>query len=191
MLGRSSSDTVKSETPIGVAISRGSGIYANEIMNARDSMERTYSDIKNVNLSLATFGSGSTLGAYGDGTVYLARKFAQNQNLTDAMISAGNSGFHPKIGNKTGAEAVTAHELGHYLGERASAKSGISAREIVDRAGKTIGVKVNNVASKISEYARYNYDETIAEAFSDVYCNGNKASKASIAITNEIKKILK
>ena len=47
------------------------------------------------------------------------------------------------------------------------------------------------MAEKISEYARYNYAETIAEASADVFANGRRASKASKAIMKEIKSILK
>lgn len=46
MLGRSSSGvTVKNATPIGTAITNGAGLYANEIQNARDGMEREYGNI--------------------------------------------------------------------------------------------------------------------------------------------------
>lgn len=192
MLGRSSSGvTVKNATPIGTAITNGAGLYANEIQNARDGMEREYGNIvSKANLSVADM-SGTALGAYGSGTVYMNSKYVKNANMTQAMKDAEKSGFHPKIGKKTGAEAVTAHELGHYLAGRAVKKSGVSEREIVARAGKKIGVKVNKVASLISQYARYNYSETIAEASADVYCNGRRASKASKAIMNEIKSILK
>ena len=48
-----------------------------------------------------------------------------------------------------------------------------------------------NMAGHISQYARTNYSETIAEASADVYCNGKKASKASKAIMNEVRSILK
>lgn len=66
----------------------------------------------------------------------------------------------------------------------------ISEEEIVARAAKTLKMKTENVAGNISEYARYNYSETIAEAGADVYCNGEKASAASKAIMAEVKKIL-
>lgn len=191
MLGRSSGVSVRSSQPIGEAISKGAGLYANEIQNARDAMERAYGNIiSKANLSIADIGK-SALGAYGGGTVYMSKRFTSSQNLTESMKAMAESGFHPKIGNKTGAEAVTAHELGHYLADRVSKKTGLSEREIVSRAGKRIGVKVNNMASQISEYARYNYAETIAEASADVYANGRKASKASRAIMAEIKRSLR
>lgn len=192
MLNRNSSATVNSSTPIGEAITNGAGLYANDIMNARDSMEREYgSAITDVKLALATFSESDVLGASDGETVYMAKKYAQNKNMTEAMKQAEKEGFHPKLGNKTGAEAVTAHELGHVLGAKASAKAKISQEEIVARAGKKIGVPKTRMASRISGYARYNYHETIAEASADVFCNGSRASRASIAIMNEVKAILK
>ena len=191
MLGKGSSATIRSSQTIGEAITNGAGLYANEIMNARDAMEREYGNIiSQANLSVADI-SGSALGAYGQGTVYMSEKYVKNNNMTKAMQDAAEQGFHPKLGNKTGAEAVTAHELGHYLADRAMMKAGVSEREIVERASKKVGLKVNRMASTISEYARYNYAETIAEVSADVYCNGKRASKASRAIMSEIKSILK
>ena len=177
--------------PIGEAITKGAGLYANEIQNTRDAMEREYGNvISKANLSVADI-SGGALGAYGGGTVYMSNRLMKNKNLTKAMKEAENDGFHPKIGKKTGAEVTAAHELGHFLAERASTKAGISQRDIVERASKKLGVKVNNVAGMISGYARYNYHETIAEASADVFANGRRASKASKAIMSEIKSILR
>ncbi|MBP5379627.1 MAG: hypothetical protein J6Y64_08820, partial [Ruminococcus sp.] len=122
-------------------------------------------------------------------TLYMNEKYIRNKYLTQAMKDTG--GFHPGIGDKTGAEAVAAHEIGHRLGEIAAKRGKISEKDIVGRAGSKIGVKTENVAGHISGYARSNYGETIAEACADVYCNGSKASKASQAIMAEIKAILK
>lgn len=191
MLGRSSSGTVKNAVPIGEAISKGAGLYANEIQNARDEMEREYGNIvSRANLAVADVGRDA-LGASDGYTIYMSNRYVKNANMTEAMKEMAKSGFHPKIGKKTGAEAVTAHEMGHYLAEQASKRAGISQRDIVERASKKAGIKVNHMASTISEYARYNYHETIAEACTDVYCNGRRASKASKAIMAEIKSILK
>lgn len=191
MLGRSSTGIIRSATPIGTAITQGAGLYANEIQNARDAMEVEYGNIiSRANLSIADI-SGNALGASDGYTVYMSDKYVKNNNMTQAMKAAADAGFHPKLGNKTGAEAVTAHELGHFLSTQATTKAKISERGIVSRAAKKIGVKTNNLASLISGYARYNYSETIAEASADVFCNGKKASKASIAVMNEIKSILK
>lgn len=191
MLGRSSSTSVRNSVPIGEAIANGAGLYANEIQNARDAMEREYGSIvSKAGLEVAEL-TGGALGASDGYTVYMSDKYVKNANMTKAMQDAAKSGFHPKLGGKTGAEAVTAHELGHYLAKQAMRKAKISEMEIVGRAAKKLGVKRNNMAGKISEYARYNYAETIAEASADVFCNGRRAKRESKAIMNEIKSILK
>lgn len=184
--------TVRSSHPLADEISTGGGGFANEIMNTRDAFEREYgSAAKNINLSVGTFSKPGVLGAYGNNTLIMNEKYVKNANLTKAMKSGAADGFHPKIGNKTGAEAVAAHEIGHRLGEVAAKRAGISEREIVARAGKSVNIKTENMAGHISKYAKTNYGETIAEASADVFCNGKKASKASRAIMAEVKKILK
>lgn len=184
--------TVRSSHPLTDEIGKGGGSFANEIMNTRDAFEREYGGVvKNMSLHVGTFSDPSVLGAYGGNTLYMNSKYVRNANLTQAMQAGAASGFHPSIGNKTGAEAVAAHEIGHRLGEVAAQKAGISEQDIVSRAAKKLKVRTANVAGHISKYARSNYSETIAEASADVYCNGTSASKASIAIMNEVKAILK
>lgn len=172
-------------------IGKGGGSFANEIMNTRDSFEAEYGDaIKNISLQAARFDDPSTLGAYGGNTLFMNEKYIKNAYLTTAMQSSAKSGFHPSIGNKTGAEAVASHELGHRLGEVAAEKAKISQKDIVARAAKKTGIKTENMAGHISKYARENYHETIAEAYADVFCNGKKANRVSKAIVKEVKSIL-
>lgn len=191
MTGDDTSATVKSSHPLTDAISSGGGGFANEIQNTRDAFEREYgSAVKRMNLSLATFNESGVLGAYGGDTLFMNEKYVGNANLTEAMQASVKSGFHPSIGNKTGAEAVASHEIGHRLGEIAAQKAGISQQDIVARAASKIGIKTENMAGHISKYARSNYGETIAEASADVYCNGSKASRVSKAIMAEVKSIL-
>ncbi len=190
MSNKKTTTTVKSSHPLTDEISKGGGEFANEIMNTRDAFEAEYgSAVKQMNLHVGTFSKAGVLGAYGGDTLYMNEKYVKNKNLTAAMKNT--NGFHPSIGDKTGAEAVAAHEIGHRLGEIASKKAGISEREIVARAAKKTGIKTENMAGHISKYARSNYGETIAEASSDVFCNGSKASRASRAIMAEVKSILK
>ena len=190
--GSGSTATVKSSHNLTEEIGKGGGSFANEIMNTRDAYEREYGDaVKDITLQAATFSDPSVLGAYGGNTLYMNQAYIKNANLTDSMKEAERSGFHPKLGGKTGAEAVAAHELGHRLGEVAAQKGKTSEKDIVARAAKKVGLKTENMAGHISGYARKNYGETIAEAHADVYCNGKKASKASRAIVNEVKSILK
>lgn len=186
-----STTTVKDSHNLTEEIGQGGGKFANEIMNTRDNLETEYGDaVKNLTLQAATFSDPSTLGAYGGNTLYMNEKYIKNKNLTEAMQESVKSGFHPGLGNKTGAEAVASHEIGHRLGEVAAGKAGITEKDIVARAAKKTGIKTENMAGHISGYARTNYSETIAEAVSDVYCNGKKASKASKAIVKEVKNIL-
>ena len=174
------SATVKSSHPLTQEISKGGGGFANEIMNTRDAFEVEYGDaVKMMNLHVGTFNQPGVLGAYGGDTLIMNEKYVQNANLTEAMQNT--NGFHPGIGNRTGAEAVAAHEIGHRLGEIAAQRAGINQQDI----------KTENMAGHISRYARSNYAETIAEASADVYCNGSNASKASIAIMTEVKNILR
>lgn len=192
MLRRSSSGSIGKGgvIPIGEATSNGEGLYTNEIQKARDNLENEYGDvIKNVRLYVGDI--GDALGMSDGYNVYMSGDYSSNENLTKAMKESAKSGFHPKIGKKSGAEAVTAHELGHVLGRKASQVAKIEQDQIVARAGKAIGVNKTRVAGMISEYARYNYHETIAEAVTDVYCNGRRASKASRAIVKELNAILK
>lgn len=192
MENKDTSTTVKSSHPLADEIGRGGGTFANEIMNTRDAFEREYgSVVKGMNLSVGTFSDPSVLGAYGGNTLYMNQKYIRNANLTPAMQAAAKSGFHPDIGNKTGAEAVASHEIGHRLGGLAAQKAGIGEKDIVARAASKVGIKTENMAGHISKYARSNYSETIAEASADVFCNGSKASKASQAIVNELKSIFK
>lgn len=189
MENRNSNTRVTSSHPLTDYIGHGGSLFADQIMNTRDAFEREYgSAVSDMKLHVGTFSDKSTLGAYGGDTLYMNEKYVKNANLTAAMKNT--DGFHPSIGNKTGAEAVSAHEIGHRLGEIAAKRARISEKDIVARAAKTCRLKTENMAGHISGYARTNYSETIAEACADVYCNGSKASKASIAISNELKNIL-
>ena len=138
----------------------------------------------------------STLACFGGDNLIVNRAYFNKARMESAYADCVKSGFHPSQGNKTALQAVTAHELGHGLtdvvGKKMGAK-GDSATAILNEAKKSIGYKgsIGNMASKISGYAQYNPRETIAEAFSDVYCNGTKAHRESQAIVNVMKKYTK
>lgn len=119
-----------------------------------------------------------------------------NDGMDKAMKESAKDGFHPKLGNKTGIQAVVAHEMGHVINQQIANKLGLSmndtATKIVNEAKKNINEKgVVIMARKISQYATSSNAEAIAEAVSDVYCNGNKASKSSTAIVKVLKDYLK
>ena len=174
-------------------IGKGGTQFADEIMSTRDDLESVYGEsVKNLTLMTAKFSDSSIGGCYevGADTVYMNEKNINNPALTETMKLAAKQGFHPSIGTFTGAEAVAAHEIGHGMADFIEKTKGVTAMQIVAKAGKKIGVSTENVAGHISGYARYNYHETVAEACTDVYCNGNKASKASKAIMAEVKNYL-
>ena len=105
------------------------------------------------------------------------------------------AGFHPSRGNKSAMEAVVAHEMGHRLTDEAGNIAGNgfwsldkTSNDIVSKASKTLGISHGELRSRISGYAKSSNAETVAEAFADMYCNGNNASSASRAVINELSK---
>lgn len=111
----------------------------------------------------------------------------------DACI---DSGFHPSRGNKSGIQAVIAHECGHKLNAQLQSKMSNggktltmdeAATRVVNEARKQTKHRgVVKMSSKISKYATASNAEAIAEAFSDVYCNGSKARPESKAIMSVV-----
>ena len=194
MIGKRTGATPKNEEYLSDQIGKKGGTgFADEIMRTRDSLESVYGDaVKDITLMTATFAGEGVLGCYSpsENTVYMNKKYIGNSELTNSMLAAAKSGFHPSIGQYTGAEAVAAHELGHGMADYILSKSGVSAQQIVAGAAKKIKLPTENMAGYISEYARTNYSETIAEACADVYCNGSKATKQSKAIMAEVKSYL-
>lgn len=136
--------------------------------------------------------------AYYDGTnIGFNEAYASAKVLNKAYADCVKSGFHPSNGNKSPAEAVASHELGHALTDAVGKKMGgldidRASDRIVKEAKKQTGHRgVVQMAKKISTYATHSNAEAIAEAFSDVYCNGKKAHKESKAIVNVINSYLK
>ena len=137
-----------------------------------------------------------TLGVYSSTakTVGLNQNYTNVDKMNKTYDSAGD--HHPSRGNKNAVEAVTAHEMGHAVTGMLAEKMGISdfdtaAKKIVDGAYKRSKGKGGTKAwaKKISGYTTENNAECIAEAISDVYCNGSKAAKESRAIFSECKRI--
>lgn len=133
----------------------------------------------------------------GDG-IAINEKYFNSETMNKAYKACVESGFHPSNGNKTAMQAVVAHELGHSLTDAVGAKMGTGgnidtfAKSIVNEA--MVSKKRTNAekfASKISGYAKQSYAEAVAEAVSDVYCNGKKARSESRAIVNVMNKYLK
>jgi len=138
----------------------------------------------------------STLGYYDGANIAINRNYF-NEKMENAYIECVKQGFHPSNGNKTGLQAVAAHEFGHAVTDAVGRKMGIvniqdAATSIVNEARKATKHKgVVQMASKISKYATANNAEAVAEAICDVYCNGKKAKAESHAIVDVCKKYLK
>ena len=137
----------------------------------------------------------STLGVYGDGQVAINSNYTNIDKMNRVYDKAVQSGYHPSRGDKSGTEAVTYHEMGHALTDSIAKKMGVrdldaASKTIVNDAYKASGGKGGTKAwaGKISGYAQENFAECVAEAVSDWYCNGRKASLNSKAIMTQLKK---
>ena len=147
-------------------------------------------------------GKDSNTLAYYDGeSIGFNSKYFDSKNMQAAYDDCVKSGFHPPRGNKSGLEAVAAHEFGHALNLKVTEKLGAkvhysmekAADEVVKRAMKQAGVKesASEFKAKVSGYARTNSKEAIAEAVADVYCNGRKAKPESRAIVDAMNSIIR
>lgn len=132
--------------------------------------------------------------------IAINKTYLNKKAVEEAYSESVKSGLHPSNGNKTALQAVVAHELGHKLTADVGTKIGKGgfqnldsvAKTIVDEARKSTKHRgVIQMARKISEYATASNAEAIAEAFSDVFCNGKKAKSESRAIVDVINKYLK
>ena len=146
--------------------------------------------------------AGSNTLAYYDasGNIAFNEAYFNSAKINKAYADCVKEGFHPSNGKKTAAQAIAAHELGHKLTADAASKMGMNgfgsldsaATRIVKEARKQTKHKgVVIMSSKISKYATASNAEAIAEAVSDVYCNGNKARSESKAIVNVLNKYVK
>lgn len=130
-----------------------------------------------------------------DDNLAVNANFFDSQKMSTAYDVAVKTGFHPSNGNKTAMQAVVAHELGHTLTARAAGgfeKLDSFSTKVVSEAAQSKGFKNSAAfAKKISGYAVHSPAEAIAEAYSDVYCNGSKAHSSSRAIVDTLNKYLK
>ena len=144
-------------------------------------------------------GKAQSVIAYYDGAnVGINRTFLNSSTLTNAYDQCVKSGYHPSRGNRSAAEAVAAHELGHRLTDAAALKMGAgttldgAASRICNEARKQTSHRgVVKMAAKISGYAKSSNAETVAEAFADVFCNGANARSESRAVVNVLNKYVK
>ena len=115
--------------------------------------------------------------------------------MTQAYDICTQNGFHPDRGNRTGLEAVAAHEIGHRLTDVAGERAGYgswaiskTSDEIINNAMRSMGYtgSQESFRSRISGYGAQSNHEAIAEAFSDVFCNNINARQESVAIVNAL-----
>lgn len=157
----------------------------------RDIENRYGINIEDLHIATITGRSSSAMAYYDNyGNLAVNESYFDIAAMNRAYDDCVAEEFHPKRGNKSGLEAVVAHEMGHRLNHLAANgdwnRLDSVANTIVRQAAKQAGFgnATKKMASSISGYATHNNAECIAEAFSDVYCNGSRASRASTAIVN-------
>lgn len=142
--------------------------------------------------------------AYYDGgsNVAVNERYFDTAKMDDAYDACYEAGFHPTRGNKPGIEAVVAHEMGHKMTDAVAQKLGYTsflgidpvAERIVREAAQASGVRGSGFmtwAARISGYAAQDAAEAVAEACSDVYCNGLRAKRESRAIMNVLNRYMR
>lgn len=143
------------------------------------------------------------------GTMVFNPEFYKDVNAIKKAYESGvKTGFSPKGTNWTN---VAVHELGHRLNVEAIKKKVVGenaritdwnndelATKIVNQALKKVrqqyqikGMKKDELLCTISGYAATGDGESIAEAFSDYYSNGENANIISRTIMKILKEMLK
>lgn len=159
---------------------------------ARDIFDK-YGITNNLDIATLKGKDDNTMAYYGGGNLAFNQKYFDVDKMNTAYDKDVKSGYHPSRGNKSGIEAVMAHELGHSITDEIGKKSGLGSWDldrvsdvVLKQASKNAGYKnaTHKLASKISGYASTSKSEALAEAFADVYCNGSKAKKESKAIVD-------
>lgn len=173
----------------------------NEVMEVSKSIEDEYGFPNVANqflLAELAPAASNVLGYYGNDRIAMNQVFMKNVDKTNkAYDECVEAGYHPSRGNKSGIQAVAAHEYGHALTDQIAKKMGgvsldQAATNVVKEARKETKHRgVVQLANAISRYATTSNAEAIAEAFADVYCNGSSAKTESRAIMKVVNKYLK
>lgn len=191
--GLNPSDIVSTQSLISAS---GKRTEINETLQVLKDISDQYGvTLSDVQLAKLKGGGLGVLGYYdSNGNLAINESYFKSEAMTKAYDRSVEQGYHPPRGSKTGIEAVTAHEMGHALTEKAGGSWGnldATADKIIQNASKKAGYKdTASFVAKISGYAKEKSAEAVAEAFADVYCNGRKASKESKAVVNALKKEL-
>lgn len=182
-----------------ISMREGKQREVDEVLNVLRDVESRYGIAANVEDVQVAKVKGAMLAtmAYYDSNGNLAVTLGYfDAAKMDQIMSKTVRDFHPPRGKRTGMEAVVAHEMGHRITDVIGQKLGRgsweldkTANDIIKKAAKAAGAKNrDSFRRSISGYASKNNAEAVAEAFADVYCNGNRARKASRAIVAEINK---
>ena len=164
------------------------------VLEVMRDVEREYGAIVE-DLKIAEMKKGSLTLAYydGAGNVRVNSRVFNNALGADTVYDDNvRSGYHPSRGDKTGLQAIVAHEMGHRLNYIAGGSKwenlDKTATNIVQRRAQNAGYgrQTAKFRARISGYGKVNNAEAVAEAFSDVYCNGNRASAESKTIVTEL-----
>lgn len=137
--------------------------------------------------------TGAVLAFYGraDGMA-INEMYLDADKMNNAYDREIKKGFHPSRGDKSGVFATMSHELGHAVSDKIAQQKGMTldnyCKNVMLEVTKKLKVNATNVAKGISGYAGHSDAECIAEAVSDVRCNGSKASKYSTEIYNILKR---
>ena len=164
----------------------------------RSVSERYGVELNDVQVAVLKGKDTNVLGYYDNGgNLAIGANYFDSAKMDAAYDRCIKSGFHPRRGSKSGMEAVVAHEMGHKLTDVAAQKMGLgnwnldeAANRIVREAAKTTGKRTQAVRSAISGYASGRNAEAVAEAFADVFCNGNRARRESRAVVDALNKVL-
>lgn len=122
------------------------------------------------------------------GNVGVNRTYFDSAKIDAVYDDATRTSFHPSRGNKSGMEATIAHEMGHAVtgqlaGRRGETLDSVSNKIITDARKKDPNnnrkLRNSDYAGRVSGYSTHSPAECVAEAFSDVYCNGSKAKASS------------
>ena len=173
------------------------GGTAEEVLGVANDMHSKYGESGLIGAFQVADISKSVIGYYDGTNIGMNSRFMDSPTITAAYDECVQAGFHPGRGNKTATAAVAAHEYGHALTDAVGRKLGgmdidQAATVIVKEAMKKTSHRgVVQMAAKISRYATESNAEAIAEAVSDVYCNGNKARAESLAIVSVVDKYLR
>lgn len=168
-----------------------------EVLSTAREIEAAFGvDINQFQVAVLKAKAQDTLAYYDNaGNIAVNETYFDTGTMNRVYAESVRQGFHPSSGDKTGIEAVMAHEFGHYLTDIAADRMGIKSINKLHEAAKIIaeeGRKISGdrgvviAASKISGYAQKNNAEAVAEAVADVYCNGRNAKKQSSAIVTAL-----